>query len=640
MRPPDLTGNSGALAAYASDSGSNKQQNSTGRHTVLFRQGATQQGIEFFRRSGWKVYVTNASDPQVVREDQVGDADVIVFPKLGVALVDGEPEKMNQLKNLANDSSSPILTIKPERVRRMLEISTEASTADDVLISMGYLRGCRDTYTNLLDNFGANRGSVAQLNRSADVAGFDESQITWGLQATKVIDSSFSGRGVKVAVLDTGIDFTIDENEQIKFHPDFEGRKIHTASFVFGVQSAQDGQGHGTHCIGTACGPRTPSTLPGYGVAYEAEIYAGKVLNDAGSGADGWILNGIEWAVNQGCRIISMSLGAPKSPGDTFNELFEEVAQRALKAGTVIIAAAGNDSARPGLIRPVSGPADCPSILGVAALDPNLQIASFSNRGINSGGGEVNIAAPGVSVHSSFLRPPGHRRLQGTSMATPHVAGIAALFAEANPLATASQLTEMITKAARQLSFDARDVGRGLVQAPGNNQPNTSSTRDSVILEREPPPEGFTILQSSPITIGGGGSVGLDFDATRYRQNGSGSFVSPEETLSNCDVVHQNGKLLRNFHPEIDGQQCVVIIKCRDTSTGTFSDIRIAGGPSGPLGIGFIEEHFPPGVASQPRRFSERRKVVSVEVTNSVTGATTGPFNVGDDWAGTIRINN
>ncbi len=641
MRPPDLTG-SGGFSTFANGAnGSAQETNATGRQTLVFRKGATPEGIAFLRQAGFNVFVTNASDPHVVHEDEVGDANAIVFSTLGIALLDNEPELLAQLQNVASDSNSPILTIKPERVRRMIEVSTGPElSSPDVLISLGYLEGCRDAYARLVDKFRVNGGAQAQAAPDIRVAGFDESQTTWGLQATKVVDSPFLGRGVKVAVLDTGIDFTTDAQGKRKFHADFEGRKIVAESFVFGVSSPKDGNGHGTHCVGTACGPRQPSKLPGYGVASAAEIYIGKVLNDAGSGADGWIIAGIEWAINQGCRVISLSLGSEKNPGDTFNEAYEEVAKRALDAGAVIVAAAGNDSERPQVVRPVNGPADCPSIIAVAALDPDLGIASFSNGGINSDGGEVNVAAPGVRVHSSFLNS-GHTRKSGTSMATPHVAGIAALFLEANPTLTARQLQDKLTNTARSLPLSNRDVGKGIVQAP-QTVDQSGESPDRRVTPNLPPEEDLRvkIQQSSPITIGGGGSVGLDFDASHYQQNGGGSFASSQDRLSNCDVVHQNGKLLRNFHPEMDGKQCVVVIRCRDTITNEFSDIRIVGGPSGPLGIGFTELDFPPGAANQPLRFSATRKVVWVQVTNSVTGVSTDPFNVPDGWAGTIRINN
>jgi subtilisin family serine protease len=210
---------------------------------------------------------------------------------------------------------------------------------------------------------------------------------------------------------------------------------------------------------------------PRYGIAYNADIYVGKVLDDAGNGADGWIIAGIEWAINNNCHIVSMSLGSPKGTGDPFDTEYESLARRALDAGTLIIAAAGNNSERPDSIEPINGPADCPSIMAIAAVysassDAPFVIAPFSNAGVNASGGEVNFAAPGVGIYSSYLRPTEHTKMNGTSMATPHVAGIAALFAEANPQVRGRDLWKLLESNARRLSFSPQDVGIGLVQAP------------------------------------------------------------------------------------------------------------------------------------------------------------------------------
>jgi subtilisin len=168
-----------------------------------------------------------------------------------------------------------------------------------------------------------------------------------------------------------------------------------------------------------------------------------------------------------GCRIVSMSLGAAVQPGQPFSQIFEQVARRALARNTLIVAAAGNDSdRRNGVIRPVSHPANCPSILAVAAVDVNLAVAPFSNRGINPMGGQVDIAGPGVNVYSTWPMPTRYRRLSGTSMATPHVAGIAALFVEASPRATAGDIWRQLGQAAHRLPLPSADVGAGLVQAP------------------------------------------------------------------------------------------------------------------------------------------------------------------------------
>jgi subtilisin family serine protease len=254
-------------------------------------------------------------------------------------------------------------------------------------------------------------------------------------------------------VLDTGLDLQ---------HPDFAGRSITSQSFIPG-QAVQDGHGHGTHCIGTALGPKCPPTRPRYGVAYEAQIFAGKVLSNAGSGSDSQILGGINWAMANTCEVVSMSLGAPVTAAQSFSVVFETVARRAAQAGTLIIAAAGNN----GPAQPVNHPANCPSILAVAALESNLAVANFSARGLNPNGGRVDIAGPGVSVYSTVPMPTRYGRKNGTSMATPHAAGVAALLAEVNPGVRGAALGQLLTSTCRALpGVPATDAGAGIVQAP------------------------------------------------------------------------------------------------------------------------------------------------------------------------------
>ena len=141
--------------------------------------------------------------------------------------------------------------------------------------------------------------------------------------------------------------------------------------------------------------------------------------------------------------------------------MFERVARRAQEQGTLIIAAAGNESQRPGIINPVGHPANCPSIMAVAAMDVQGAIARFSNRGINPDGGQVDIAGPGVDVHSSWPMPTRYRRISGTSMATPHVAGIAALYAEADPTARGAALGRALTGGALRLELPVLRRRRG-----------------------------------------------------------------------------------------------------------------------------------------------------------------------------------
>jgi subtilisin len=285
----------------------------------------------------------------------------------------------------------------------------------------------------------------------------DSATHTWGLEAVGALRSTFTGASVRACVLDTGLDFG---------HPDWAGREVLAQSFVAG-EEAQDGQGHGTHCAGTVAGRSGGGNVPRYGVAPDAELLVGKVLNDQGSGREGDILQGMLWAIEQGSAVISMSLGRAVQPGEDFSVAYERLGRLALQRGSLIVAAAGNESSRRfGSIAPVGAPANSPSILAVAALDQALDVAEFSCGGINGAGGEVDLAAPGVGIFSSVPRPENYKLLRGTSMACPHVAGLAALWAESDGSLRGRALWDRLVASAQRLPLPARDVGAGLAQAP------------------------------------------------------------------------------------------------------------------------------------------------------------------------------
>jgi subtilisin family serine protease len=425
-----------------------REREHTGRYLVLLREDAVEEGAAALRAiDGLKVASTADFDSGVPDPDEVKAADAVVFQELGVALVDAPPERMTGV-SAAMATDSAVLAVEPERVCKAIQFGApgEAPSSPD------YLRGYRDGVQDILGR--RSLGPRSTEARAARVS-FDESRLTWGLQVTRVDCSGADGSGIKVAVLDTGMFLA---------HGDFAGRTVTTESFITG-ETVDDVLGHGTHCDGTACGPHQPGADPRYGIAFGADIFVGKVLNNRGRGGDGGILAGVDWAVRNGCHIVSMSLGAPVWPGEGFSVVFEQAALRALAAGTLIVAAAGNESDRPGFVAPVGHPANCPSIMAVAAVDSQLQVAWFSNGAVNPQGGEVDIAGPGVDVRSSWLAPTLYRTISGTSMATPHVTGIAALWAQQTNVRGAD-LWKALTTSARDIGLPPEDVGAGLVQAP------------------------------------------------------------------------------------------------------------------------------------------------------------------------------
>lgn len=390
----------------------------TGRYLLVISDdlfGDDEASREVVREVSGVQDVVSTRDPGTQALDPAATTGALLFAELGVAVVNVAPDRVGASGVFA-PADDRILAVEQERVVHALQ---EAAPADP---------GQEATFA-------------------------DDAMATWGLHATGVLDAAESGAGITIAVLDTGIDLR---------HPDFAGRDITTRSFVDG-ETAQDVQGHGTHCAGTMAGPLEPAQGRRYGIAYGARLLVGKVLNNRGSGTDADILAGMSWAISAGAQVVSMSLGADQRAIST---AYETVGRRALAAGTLIVAAAGNNARRsqgdPGF---VGVPANSPSILAVAAVDPTLAVADFSASATDVGGGEIDISAPGVAVYSSWPLPRRTRTISGTSMATPHVAGIAALWGQRTG-ARGRGLWDEVVGAARPLDAPARDVGAGLGQAP------------------------------------------------------------------------------------------------------------------------------------------------------------------------------
>ena len=377
--------------------------------------------------------------------EALGEANCIYMDHLNVAVI-RPTEGMNTMALSASLSAeSDVRTMRPEFYMY---------TCNSV--QQRYQAWVREGLRILAD--GAPGVAPPAADRAAAAAqAVAVADATWGIKAVKADQSPFTGSGIKVAVLDTGFDLK---------HPDFAGRSVTSESFVPG-EAVQDRQGHGTHCIGSSTGPAAGKGHPRYGVALEAKIFVGKVLGNDGSGAESWILAGMEWAIENGCEVISMSLGRATQPGEQPDPLYEEVGKTALENNSLIIAAAGNDSMRRfGFIAPVGAPANSPSIMAVAAVDSEMKVADFSCGGINDNGGEVNICAPGVDVLSSVPMPRRYNRLSGTSMATPHVAGIAALLAQSDPSLRGQALWDALRRTALDIGLPITDGGAGLAQAP------------------------------------------------------------------------------------------------------------------------------------------------------------------------------
>jgi subtilisin family serine protease len=398
----------------------------TGRYIVTFKESAAEEGSRALSAQGMRLADARDFDEQNVTLESVGDAEALVFPEIGAAVISGAAMASRSLGALADGSTdSAIETIEPEYF-------AFADAAETTV----YLRGFRRAVEAISQDLRAPEEEQLAPEEDPLVVG-----ATWGLIACKVPPSVRSGVGIKVALLDTGLDLG---------HPDFAGRAIVSQTFV--GQPVQDLHGHGTHTCGTACGPKAPAgTTPRYGIAYRAPIFIGKVLNNVGSGSTATVLAGMNWAIANRCVAISMSLGA-QTP---VQAAYTAAGASALSKGCLIIAAAGNSS---GL--PTGAPANSPTIMAVASLDPTLAPSAFNSVG------KIEISGPGRDVFSSWPRPTKYKTISGTSMATPHVAGCAALWAESSPALRGMALWRKLQATAKPLPFPPSKVGKGLVQAP------------------------------------------------------------------------------------------------------------------------------------------------------------------------------
>ena len=273
--------------------------------------------------------------------------------------------------------------------------------------------------------------------------------------------AGYTGEGVTVAVLDTGVDQT---------HPDLADREVGERNFSTAKDSV-DHYGHGTHVASIIAGTGAKSGGKYKGVAYGARILDVKVLDDSGSGADSGIIAGMQWAAEQGVDIANMSLGGYDTPG--VDPLEEAVNTLSTKYGTLFVIAAGN---RGPTAKTIGSPGSADEALTVGAVDRQNNIALFSSRGPVVGGGVIkpDITAPGVGIVAARhadgrIGPPvvdGYTALSGTSMATPHVAGAAALLLQQYPKLTREQLkARLVASATPTAGLTPFEQGTGRVDS-------------------------------------------------------------------------------------------------------------------------------------------------------------------------------
>jgi len=279
------------------------------------------------------------------------------------------------------------------------------------------------------------------------------------IRATQAHEKGFRGEGIKVAVLDTGLDKTHAETT-------FKDRLVATATFV-GDGTWHDRQsGHGTWCCGAVAAPQ-------YGVAPKSLLLVGKVLGDNGSGSTSGIIEGIGWAVRNGAKVISMSLGGDGNPNDAMSRAVDGARAK----GVITVAAAGNDQrGTTALTADTHTPGAAPKAMTSAALNVSDELAPFS-----SWGKCVDIAGPGWNIAGLGLNGTTGRSMSGTSMSTPHNAGGVVLCVQKKDDPTA--IEQAVYSTARKLNYEAIKTGHGVM--------NVSAALDALGGTTPPPPAGY-----------------------------------------------------------------------------------------------------------------------------------------------------
>ncbi len=417
------------------------------------------------------------------------------------------------------------------------------------------------------------------------------------IHAPQAWAAGYDGAGAKVAVLDTGYDPT---------HPDLAGQVADSANFT-NDPSVVDGNGHGTHVASTIAGTGAASGGVEKGVAPGASLLIGKVLDNNGTGEDSMVLAGMQWAVAQGADVVSMSLAGDSSDGT--DVLSAAVDQLSASSPTLFVIAAGNNGNGP---ETVTAPGSADAALTVGAVDSTDTMAPFSGRGPRPGDGAVKpeVVAPGVDITAARAAGTSegtpvdqyYTTMSGTSMATPHVAGVAAIVHEEHPTWDGNQIKDAIVGSTVPVltpsGYDpvtAYDAGTGRVDALRATQ--TEITADPTVnLGFFKWPQAALPSTSTPLTYYNDAAAPVTLTLSMVNEDGT-ALNAPGVTLSAPQVTvpaHGQASVNVNLDPTVASPASYSGVVVATPDNGA-NDVRTA------FGYTIESEHYDLTVNLAPR---------------------------------------
>jgi subtilisin family serine protease len=414
--------------------------------------------------------------------------------------------------------------------------------------------------------WGMNNIGQADSEKHQGVAGMD-------IGAIQAWDIETGSKDVVIAVIDTGVDYTnpdlapnmwtndAERDGQAGVDDDNNGviDDIYGFNAVTGGGDPKDDHGHGSHCSGTI-GAKGDDGKGIVGVNWNTRIMAVKFLDKNGSGTLENAIKGIDYATKMGAKIMSNSWG-----GGGDSQTLKEAIERANTAGALFVAAAGNESNNNDSSPSYPASYQVPNVLSVAAVDNKGQIASFSNYGKNS----VHVGAPGVNIVSTTTS--GYESWSGTSMATPHVSGIAGLIASHEPKLTSLEIKNRIIATARPITgLRGKVRGGGLVNVyaaltntvsqPDQNDPSTWKTEAVSIATSHPYKSNAN--ETYEVRVPGAKEIALYF--TKFQTEKAYDTIQLINLSGNV-VGEMSGSNDESFSPVIAGEYVKIVFKSDDS---------------------------------------------------------------------------